>query len=522
MKLREVLDFVEKIKPGNPYDTETKIQWLNELEGDIQSHLLNTAPQEIIQYTTEDMETTLLIPAPFDRVYWPWVAAMIDFANGEYSKYQNTLRLVNDAYDKYAKWFHRKFHEDTGGFLFIGGTTKYGLSAYEIAVNHGYEGTEEEWLEHLIGPVGPQGLVGEGLNIVDMLESEADLPDVEGLKAGTGYLVGEDADALLFIWNGEEWIFKQSLRGKQGNGIESVTSNTDGTWSIRYTNGTSETLSNEAYLTLLQTMQTATKDASEAAGSASAAAKNANDAADNANKAAGGAVTAANNANAAEGSANDAAGKANTAANSATDAANSANTAANDANTAAGKATAATVSTNLATSAANTAAEKASEAASAAYNAAGGAKIAMDAAYSAASAANTAADNASDAASVANTAAQNAQTAADEIQTARANGDFDGADGVSPTLIVSNIENGHRITITDKDGEKEIDLKNGKDGYTPVKGVDYNDGYTPVKGKDYNDGAPGHTPVKGTDYWTEADIAEIKSYVDEAILGGAW
>ena len=30
------------------------------------------------------------------------------------------------------------------------------------------------------------------------------------------------------------------------------------------------------------------------------------------------------------------------------------------------------------------------------------------------------------------------------------------------------------------------------------------------------------TPQKGVDYWTEADIAEIKSYVEEAILGGEW
>lgn len=35
-------------------------------------------------------------------------------------------------------------------------------------------------------------------------------------------------------------------------------------------------------------------------------------------------------------------------------------------------------------------------------------------------------------------------------------------------------------------------------------------------------GVAGTTPVKGTDYWTEADKAEIKSYVDDAILGGAW
>lgn len=32
----------------------------------------------------------------------------------------------------------------------------------------------------------------------------------------------------------------------------------------------------------------------------------------------------------------------------------------------------------------------------------------------------------------------------------------------------------------------------------------------------------GDTPKKGVDYWTEEDKAEIKSYVDEAILGGEW
>lgn len=59
----------------------------------------------------------------------------------------------------------------------------------------------------------------------------------------------------------------------------------------------------------------------------------------------------------------------------------------------------------------------------------------------------------------------------------------------------------------------------GDPGYTPQKGVDYFDG---KPGKDGIDGEDGRTPVRGTDYWTEADKAEIKGYVDEAILGGAW
>ena len=35
-------------------------------------------------------------------------------------------------------------------------------------------------------------------------------------------------------------------------------------------------------------------------------------------------------------------------------------------------------------------------------------------------------------------------------------------------------------------------------------------------------GEDGYNPQRGIDYWTDEDKAEIKSYVDEAILGGAW
>lgn len=48
------------------------------------------------------------------------------------------------------------------------------------------------------------------------------------------------------------------------------------------------------------------------------------------------------------------------------------------------------------------------------------------------------------------------------------------------------------------------------------------DGDKGDKGDKGDTGAAGYSPVRGTDYWTPSDIAEIKSYVDEAILGGAW
>lgn len=52
------------------------------------------------------------------------------------------------------------------------------------------------------------------------------------------------------------------------------------------------------------------------------------------------------------------------------------------------------------------------------------------------------------------------------------------------------------VVITVTDG------KDGADGYTPIKGVDYFDG---SNGKDGEDGKDGYTPVKGVDYFDGKD-----------------
>ena len=84
---------------------------------------------------------------------------------------------------------------------------------------------------------------------------------------------------------------------------------------------------------------------------------------------------------------------------------------------------------------------------------------------------------ASEAATSAGNADQSAQKAADSLQELKdgiAAGDFKGEpgnDGKSPVVAVTDIENGHRVSITDKDGTKTIDVLNGqtgKTGATPV------------------------------------------------------
>lgn len=63
---------------------------------------------------------------------------------------------------------------------------------------------------------------------------------------------------------------------------------------------------------------------------------------------------------------------------------------------------------------------------------------------------------------------------------------------------------------------KESGEFKGDKGDPGADGKDGKDGKDGVNGKD------GYTPQRNVDYWTEADKSEIKSYVDEAILGGEW
>lgn len=72
----------------------------------------------------------------------------------------------------------------------------------------------------------------------------------------------------------------------------------------------------------------------------------------------------------------------------------------------------------------------------------------------------------------ANAAAEAANTTKKAIETARDNGEFDGADGTSPTVTVTAITGGHRISITDVNGTKNVDVMDGEDGQDGNDGAD--------------------------------------------------
>ena len=84
-----------------------------------------------------------------------------------------------------------------------------GKSAYEIAVEHGFVGTETEWLESLKGVDGKEGVNGkdgcDGRNGAD------GLPGRDGIDGKSAYII-----AVEHGFSGTETEWLQSLKGKDG------------------------------------------------------------------------------------------------------------------------------------------------------------------------------------------------------------------------------------------------------------------------------------------------------------------
>lgn len=102
---------------------------------------------------------------------------------------------------------------------------KDGKSAYEIAVEHGFAGTETEWLESLKGVDGKDGC--DGRNGVDGLPGKDGKDGADGLPGRDGIdgINGSDGKSAYIIavehgFSGTETEWLQSLKGADGkNGI---------------------------------------------------------------------------------------------------------------------------------------------------------------------------------------------------------------------------------------------------------------------------------------------------------------
>ena len=111
MTIIEAINIIDSLK-HNTYSKNDKIRWLSKLDSMAKRLVIDTHEGGSGVFFTgynadTDLNTSMLIPEPFDDAYLRWLEAQIDYANGEYKKYNNSIMMFNDIWDGYKNYYNR-------------------------------------------------------------------------------------------------------------------------------------------------------------------------------------------------------------------------------------------------------------------------------------------------------------------------------------------------------------------------------------------------------------------------------
>ncbi len=183
---------LRKLKPiPAEIDDTILLDWLNQVEGQILHEIFLLALSEITPYSATPTEA-LAAPYPYDGIYLLWMEAQVDFANGEYERYTNTMQRYNTAWNDLARHIAKCIRPVYGRAVEQG----YYLSAYGIAKAHGYTGTEAEWLASLKGAAGEPGKDGKPFHWRGAWDAAATYAHLDAVEHnGSCYVWTDDADS---------------------------------------------------------------------------------------------------------------------------------------------------------------------------------------------------------------------------------------------------------------------------------------------------------------------------------------
>ena len=105
--LNGVIEKVDSLK-ANAFPPERKTEWINKVDGMVQTEILGTPEADMIVYSWDtDANTELLVGHPYSDIYEYYLLAMIDFYNNEIGSYENDMIMFNNAYEEYGKYYQR-------------------------------------------------------------------------------------------------------------------------------------------------------------------------------------------------------------------------------------------------------------------------------------------------------------------------------------------------------------------------------------------------------------------------------
>lgn len=159
MLVKDIIKTANEMRPGNDFDNEIVERWIDECDANIQIEVICKKPHEVVRLRPlhwesgkeykkgdrvgvkmsgewnvfvakndtasdispqndadnwENVPYETYVTFPYDRLYYLYVIAMMDFANHEYDKYANDIAVYNSAFDDFAKWWQRTYGYTAG------------------------------------------------------------------------------------------------------------------------------------------------------------------------------------------------------------------------------------------------------------------------------------------------------------------------------------------------------------------------------------------------------------------------
>ena len=115
MTRMEAINRIDAVKP-NVYGQEEKLRWLSVLDGIVKKEIIDTheGAESVLPETGTEAE--LLAPHPYDGMYIHWLEAQIDYAGGEYGKYNSSIAMFKAVFLAFEKYYHRSHKPISKGF----------------------------------------------------------------------------------------------------------------------------------------------------------------------------------------------------------------------------------------------------------------------------------------------------------------------------------------------------------------------------------------------------------------------
>lgn len=117
----EIIERVDQNKP-NAFEQLEKLRWLTELNGKIATEVMMMSITGVrnLPKDKEALKCEPLVSFPYEDLYDRYLEAKIDYHNGEFNSYQNSMEAYNAAYSGFVNWFLNAYDPVQG----YGGTTE--------------------------------------------------------------------------------------------------------------------------------------------------------------------------------------------------------------------------------------------------------------------------------------------------------------------------------------------------------------------------------------------------------------